>query len=111
MGDHLAQEPHQDELDTEQEAIKRADGSWLFDGLLPIDELKDKLDLDELPEESKAGYQTLSGFVMNQLGAIPRIGQSFTWGNLRFEVVDMDGRRVDRVMVSDIRSNTEEPTI
>ena len=73
-----------DELDIEQEVIKREDGSWLFDGLLPIDELKEKLDLDALPDESKAGYHTLSGFVMNQLGAIPRIGQSFIWGNLRF---------------------------
>lgn len=100
----------QDELDTSQEAIQRADGSWLFDGLLPIDELKDKLDLDELPEESKAGYQTLSGFVMNQLGAIPRVGQSFTWDKLRFEVVDMDGRRVDRVMVSAARTETQKPS-
>jgi len=99
----------QDELDTEQEAIKRADGSWLFDGLLPIDELKEKLDLDELPGESKAGYQTLSGFVMNQLGAIPRVGQSFTWDKLRFEVVDMDGRRVDRVLVSDTSIETQQP--
>ena len=99
----------QDELDTEQEAVKRADGSWLFDGLLPIDELKEKLDLDELPGESRAGYQTLSGFMMAQLGTIPRVGQSFTWENLRFEVVDMDGRRVDRVLVSDTSIKTSQP--
>ncbi len=98
----------QDEQDTDQEAIKRADGSWLFDGMLPIDELKDILDLDELPEESKAGYQTLSGFVMNQLGAIPRVGQSFTWDKLRFEVVDMDGRRVDRVLVSNTQAENQQ---
>jgi putative hemolysin len=99
-----------DELDIEQDAFQRADGSWLFDGLLPIDELKDKLDLDALPDESRAGYRTLSGFVMNQLGAIPRIGQSFIWNNWCFEVVDMDGHRVDRVMVSDARTKSQEPS-
>jgi putative hemolysin len=100
-----------DELDVEQDAFQRADGSWLFDGLLPIDELKEKLDLDDLPDESRAGYRTLSGFVMNQLGAIPRIGQSFIWDNLRFEVVDMDGHRVDRVMVNDTRPEAQEPSV
>jgi len=99
-----------DELDIEQDAFQREDGSWLFDGLLPIDELKEKLDLDALPDESRAGYHTLSGFVMNQLGAIPRIGQSFIWDNLRFEVVDMDGHRVDRVMVSSAPTNNQEPS-
>lgn len=99
-----------DELDIEQDAFQREDGSWLFDGLLPIDELKEKLDLDALPDESRAGYHTLSGFVMNQLGAIPRIGQSFIWDNLRFEVVDMDGHRVDRVMVSNAPTNNQEPS-
>jgi len=99
-----------DELDIEQDAFQREDGSWLFDGLLPIDELKEKLDLDALPDESRAGYHTLSGFVMNQLGAIPRIGQSFIWDNLRFEVVDMDGHRVDRVMVSDAPTDNQEPS-
>ncbi|HSN93659.1 MAG TPA: hemolysin family protein [Anaerolineaceae bacterium] len=99
-----------DELDIEQDAFQREDGSWLFDGLLPIDELKEKLDLDELPDESRAGYHTLSGFVMNQLGAIPRIGQSFIWDNLRFEVVDMDGHRVDRVMVSAVPTDNSQPS-
>ena len=47
---------------------------------------------------------------MNQLGAIPRIGQSFIWDNLRFEVVDMDGHRVDRVMVSNAPTNNQEPS-
>jgi len=90
----------QDEMDTDQEAVQRSDGSWLFDGLLPIDELKDFLDIDILPEEAKAGFQTLSGFVMNQLGTIPKVGQSFLLNDYKFEVVDMDGRRVDRVLVS-----------
>lgn len=92
----------QDEHDTEQDVVQRSDGSWLVDGLIPVDELKTILRVDELPEEDKAGFQTLSGFVMNQLGRIPKTGQTFEWENWRFEVVDMDGHRVDRVLVTDI---------
>jgi len=76
--------------------------------MLPVDEIRELLDLDELPEEERAGYQTLSGFVMNQLGSIPTIGQAFTWKNYSFEVVDMDGRRVDRVLVTYIPEASEE---
>ena len=89
-----------DAEDQEQEIVQRNDGSYLLDGMLPVDEIKELLDLDELPDEARAGYQTLSGFVMNQLGSIPRVGQVFTWENYRFEIVDMDGRRVDRVLVT-----------
>lgn len=84
---------------SEPEVIRREDGSYLLDGLLPIDELKDLFDLDELPEEEKIGYQTLGGFMMNQLGHVPITGQKFQYQNLSFEVVDMDGRRVDKVLV------------
>ena len=68
------------------------------------------MDVDELPEEDKAGFQTLSGFVMNQLGRIPKTGSLFEWSHWRFEVVDMDGHRVDRVLVTDI-SNEEKPSV
>lgn len=97
-----------DEFDTEQEVVQRADGTWLVDGLIPIDELKEIMRVDELPEEDKAGFQTLSGFVMNQLGRIPKTGQVFDWDHWRFEVVDMDGHRVDRVLVTDL-SAEERP--
>jgi putative hemolysin len=80
--------------------VRREDGSYLLDGLLPIDELKDLFDLDELPEEEKIGYQTLGGFMMNQLGHIPSSGQKFQFQNFSFEVVDMDSRRVDKVLVT-----------
>ena len=91
----------QDESDTAQEAVQRQDGSWLFDGLIAIDELKEFLDLEaDMPDELRAGYKTLSGFVMNQVGSIPKVGQRFDWENYTFEVVDMDGRRVDRVLVT-----------
>jgi len=85
---------------SEPEVVRREDGSYLLDGMLPIDELKDLFDLDDLPEEEKIGYQTLGGFILNQLGHIPNSGQHFQYQNLTFEVVDMDGRRVDKVLVT-----------
>jgi putative hemolysin len=87
--------------------VEREDGSYLFDGQLQIDELKDILDLDELPEEEHAGFSTLGGFMMNQLGEIPTAGQYFEWDGLRFEVVDMDGRRVDKVLVQRLETPEE----
>jgi putative hemolysin len=90
----------EDGLDTDYLAFQREDGSWLFDGLIVIDQLKEILNLSEMPDEDRAGYQTLSGFVMSQLGRIPKTGAKFTYEGYIIEVVDMDGRRVDRVLVS-----------
>ena len=86
--------------DTEPEAVQREDGSWLLDGLLDIVDLKDILDVDELPDEDRIGFQTLGGFVMSQVGSIPTSGHSFDWNGYEFEILDMDGRRVDKVLVS-----------
>jgi len=83
----------------EREAVQREDGSWLLDGRLPARELKGLLNLRELPEEVEAGYDTVGGMVMTVLGAIPTVGQHFQYGGWGFEVVDMDGHRVDRVLV------------
>lgn len=94
-------------LDAEPEIVQREDGSWLLDGLLAIDEFKDLLDLDDLPEEDRVGYQTLGGFVMSQIGSIPTAGQHFEWGNYRFEVMDMDGRRVDKVLATPIHPEND----
>jgi len=90
----------EDASDTDYLAVQREDGSWLFDGLLVIDQLKEILGISEMPGEDRAGYQTLSGFVMSQLGRIPKTGAKFVCEDYEFEVVDMDGRRVDRVLVS-----------
>jgi putative hemolysin len=84
----------------EPQATRREDGSWLLDGLLHIDELKEVFDIGELPDEEHGHYRTVGGFVMAQVRSIPTVGQSFEWGRLRFEVVDMDGRRVDKVLVT-----------
>jgi putative hemolysin len=94
-------EPYGDE---EPEAIQREDGSWLLDGMILVDELEDLLDLDELPREDEGQYETLNGFVMAQLGRVPSSGDYFEFGGFRFEVMDMDGRRVDKVLVSAVRA-------
>jgi len=96
---------------TEPEAVQRDDGSWLLDGLLDIVELKDILGVDELPDEDRIGYQTLGGFVMSQLGVIPTSGANFEWNGTRFEILDMDGRRVDKVMVSKIQAEDNNISI
>jgi putative hemolysin len=95
----------EDGADTDYLAVQREDGSWLFDGLIVIDELKEILNLSDMPDEEKAGYQTLSGFIMSRLGRIPKTGAKFRYDDYEFEVVDMDGRRVDRVLVMPIEGN------
>lgn len=84
--------------------IQREDGSWLIDGSLDINELKDLLDKESLPDETKGNFHTLGGFVMYFLGYIPRSGDHFEWSNLSFEVMDMDGTRVDKVLVTPLAS-------
>ena len=81
-------------------AIPRDDGSWLLDGLIPVPELKDRLELKELPEEDRGRYNTLAGMIMLLLGRLPRTTDKVDWNGWRFEVVDLDGKRVDKVLVS-----------
>ena len=89
-------------------AVRREDGSWLLDGMLPIDEFHDLINVATLPEEERGYYQTLGGFVMMYLERTPRAGDRFTWNGLRFEVVDMDGHRVDKVLVTPGVTEEEE---
>jgi putative hemolysin len=74
-------------------AVQRDDGSWLLDGLVPIPLLKDRLGLRQAPEEER--YHTLSGMLLVLLGRLPLTGDRTEWENWRFEVVDMDGKRID----------------
>ncbi|MCO5101636.1 MAG: hemolysin family protein [Burkholderiaceae bacterium] len=83
-------------------AYQREDGSWLLDGLIPTPELKDRLGLRTLPEEERERYQALSGMLMLMLGRMPQTGDTVVWENWRFEVVDMDGKRVDKVLASQV---------
>lgn len=79
-------------------AVQREDGSWLMDGSIPIPELKDRLGLQNLPAEDKGYYTILSGMFMYLTGRIPREGDHVTWQGWRFEVVDMDGNMIDKIL-------------
>jgi putative hemolysin len=91
--------PTIDEIE-EKEFIKRDDKTWLIDGLVSIDEFKDHFKIKKLPEERSGVFHTLGGFIMHNLGKIPVSGDIFTWDTYTFEVVDMDGNRVDKVLVT-----------
>ena len=80
--------------------VRRDDGSLLADGILPIDEVKDLLDVDALPDEETYRFDTLAGFVISLMGQIPKTGDAVSWEGWRFEVIDMDGLRVDKVLIS-----------
>jgi putative hemolysin len=84
---------------TDPTAVHRADGSWLLDGKFSIEDFKQLFDISELPEEAENYYQTVGGFVMSYLGRIPKAGDRFQWQDITIEVVDMDWRRVDKVLV------------
>jgi putative hemolysin len=89
----------------EPAVVQRTDGSWLIDGGLPLDELRELLNLRELSVEQD--YYTLAGLVLAQLGEVPATGQWFVWDGYRFEVVDMDGQRIDKVLVSSEPAKTD----
>jgi putative hemolysin len=80
--------------------VKRDDGSWLIDGALGIDDLRELLALSDLPREGDDDYHTAAGMLINQAGRIPQAGEHFDWRNYRFEVVDLDGARIDKILVS-----------
>ncbi len=82
----------------EPQATLRQDGSWLLDGMLEVDEFKELFHFSALPHEDE--YETLSGFVMTSLGRVPQATDHFEWSGYRFEIMDMDGRRVDKVLVT-----------
>lgn len=88
--------------------IQREDGSWLLDGLLSIDAFKDLIERPSLPAEEMSDYHTLGGFVMHVVGHIPHTGQRFDWNGLQFEIMDMDGTRVDKVLMSRLPQLDEE---
>ena len=98
------------QIGTSQEdawAVQRENGSWLMDGGIPVPELKDRLGLSELPAEDKGYYTILSGMLMYMTGRIPREGDHVCWQGWRFEVVDMDGNMIDKVLVE--RQPEEHP--
>lgn len=91
----------------EAEAIQREDGSWLIDGMFQIDEFQDLFHIEELPDGGEGYYQTVGGLVMAVLGRIPVPGDHFEWAGYRLEVMDMDGRRVDKVLVVQVENGSQ----
>jgi putative hemolysin len=82
-------------------AKRREDGTWVVDATLPIAEFKSVLGISApLPDQAEAEYRTAGGFVVTQFGRIPAVGDHFEWGGWRFEVAEMDRRRVDKVLVA-----------
>lgn len=93
----------------EPRAVQREDGSWLIDGLMPVADLRDMFSVGEFPGEAGGQFETLGGYLMAALDRIPSPADCVEWDDLRFEVVDMDGNRVDKVLVS--RSDSDRLTI
>jgi putative hemolysin len=83
-------------------AVRREDGSWLLDGHIPVPELKDRLHLKTVPEEERGRYHTLSGMLMWLTGRLPRVADAVDWENWRLEIVDMDGKTIDKVLATPI---------
>jgi putative hemolysin len=81
-------------------ATRREDGSWLLDGVMPVDEVKARLELDELPDEDRGRYNTLAGLLMALTGHLPKLGERISHQGWVFEVIDLDGRRVDKVLAT-----------
>lgn len=81
-------------------ATERDDGSWLLDGLMPVGELKVRLKLDDLPEEERGRYNTVAGLLMSVSGHLPGVGERIDCADWRFEVLDLDGKRIDKVLAS-----------
>jgi putative hemolysin len=80
--------------------VQREDGSWLIDGALGTEDLRELLGLTELPQEADHDFHTTAGLVVANFGRIPNTGEHFDWRDLRFEVVDLDGARIDKVLVT-----------
>jgi putative hemolysin len=81
--------------------VRRDDGSWLVDGRVPVDEFEDRTKILGLRDE----YHTVAGFVLDQLGHLPKVGESFIFRGYKFEVADMDGRRIDQVLITAVSEN------
>ncbi|MCU0951346.1 MAG: hemolysin family protein [Burkholderiaceae bacterium] len=91
-------------------AVQRKDGSWLLDGLIPVPELKDRLELSSVPEEDFGRYNTLSGMLMLLLGRVPHTADVAEWEGWRFEIVDMDHKRIDKVLATRLPASATDAT-
>lgn len=90
--------PDQGQGDGEQGIVRREDGSWLVDGMTPVDDVEAAIDLPALRVDD-GDYHTIAGFVLDKLGHVPTASEYVDWEGYRFEVVDMDGRRIDKILI------------
>jgi putative hemolysin len=97
------------ETQTEAWATLREDGTWLLDGLMPVSELKARLELSELPAEDRGRYNTLAGLLLFVLGRLPQTGEKVRLESWEFEIVDLDGRRIDKVLAAIPGNGSEKP--
>jgi putative hemolysin len=88
-------------------AVQRDDGSWLLDGHIPVPELKDRLALHAVPEEERGRYHTLSGMIMLLTGKLPAVTDTVLWEDWKLEIVDMDGKIIDKVLATRMLANAE----
>jgi len=89
----------QPDLQEDAWAMRQTDGNWLLDGLMPVAELKARLDIDmDLPQENRGRYNTLAGLLMTVSGHIPQAGEKIACAQWQFEVTELDGRRIDKVL-------------
>ena len=93
----------------EPQVVQREDGSWLLDGMLPVEEFFERLEMENLPRDQRGNYHTIGGFVITNLGRIPTATDYFEWQGMRFEVMDMDGNRVDKVLVVPLAAKSNQP--
>lgn len=96
----------QSEEEGEPQAVQRDDGSWLVDGLMPVDDVERTLGIRGMSEEGD--FNTIAGFVLHQLGRLPVAGEYFDWRGWRFEVVDLDGRRIDKILAAPPKPDSGE---
>ena len=88
-------------------ATQREDGSWLVDGLMPVSEFKARLQIRELPDEDRDIYNTVAGLVMAISGHLPQVGERVECGSWQLEVVDLDGRRIDKLLVMPLHKHAD----
>nr|WP_294999276.1 hemolysin family protein [uncultured Methanobrevibacter sp.] len=94
--------------DEEPKAVQRLDGNWLIDGRFPIEKFKELFDLKEnLPDEEEDGYTTLAGFILSLSGTIPNEGEKYDCGRFIFEIIDLDGHQIDKILVMDLGPEEE----
>lgn len=96
-----------DDESYEPEIVTREDGSYLIDGGLDIEDMKDMLHIGELEDQERVDYQTVAGFLLSRFGFIPKASDCVTFGSFKFEVVDMDGRRIDKVLVTRVEADPD----